>query len=89
VAGHDVIELHAEPPPLDRGHVPHEAKQGQPGRRDRPLLEVPAGEAGGAAAGAAARRRRAVTGLAWSARFKPSRRLGTASGSLVFQPTLA
>jgi hypothetical protein len=36
-----VRRVHAEPPALHLGHVPHQAKQGQPGRRNRPLLQLP------------------------------------------------
>src|ERR1035438_4519551 len=45
--GHvDVRRVHAEPPALHLGHMPHQAKQGQPRRRNRPLLQLASGQAG-------------------------------------------
>jgi hypothetical protein len=41
-----VSRVHAEPPALHLGHVPHQAQQGQPGRRNRPLLQLAGGQAG-------------------------------------------
>src|SRR5215469_6314736 len=37
--------VNTEPPALNLGHVPHQAKQGQPRWRNRPLLELAGGQA--------------------------------------------